>query len=233
MSANYEAKLGILVLDTGFPRILGDVGNPKTWPFPVIMKTVKGASPTKVTGSEVNSLLDAFSDAANELIDEGADGITTTCGFLAWLQEPLAKRCSVPVATSSLLQISSINALLPPGRRTGVITFSSKLLTNSHVEGVGAPADTPRQGLSKDSMFYRMIMEGHNEIDTDQAKQDVIQAGKTLVDNHPDVGAIVIECANMPPYSAGLRHELQLPVYDPYTFITWFYSSLSPTRFEA
>jgi len=229
---NGTAKLGILVLDTGFPRIIGDVGNPDTWCFPVTMKTVKGATPTQVTGSEVDSLLDAFIDAANELVNEGVDGITTTCGFLAWLQKPLAEHCSVPVATSSLLQIPSINALLPPGKRAGVVTFSSEFLTNSHFEGVGAPGDTPRQGLSKHSAFYRMIIEGHKEIDTGQAKRDVIQAGKTLVNNHPEVGAIVIECANMPPYSAELRREQQLPIYDPYTFVNWFYSSLSPATFE-
>ncbi len=142
------------------------------------------------------------------------------------------KSCTVPVATSSLLQIPSINALLPPGKRAGVITFSSDLLTESHFESVGAPANTPRQGLSKDSAFYRMIIKGHDKIDTTQAKLDVIDAGKKLINDYPAVGAIVIECANMPPYSADLRRELGLPVYDPYTFISWFYSSLEPVRFD-
>jgi len=52
-------ELGILMLDTAFPRILGDVGNEQTWPFPVRIRRVHGATPTRVTGPQVDRLLDA------------------------------------------------------------------------------------------------------------------------------------------------------------------------------
>ena len=157
--------LGILVLDTGFPRIFGDVGNPQTWPFPVVFETVKGATPTAVTGPEVDRLLDKFYEGAIDLIDRGAAGITTTCGFLAALQPKLSRRLYVPFAASSLLQVPSVQALLPAGKRVGVITFSAELLTAAHLAGAGAPLDTPMAGLDEDSRFYRMIIEGHAEID--------------------------------------------------------------------
>ena len=44
----YGASLGILSLDTKFPRIHGDIGNAETWPFPVLYKIVEGASPDMV-----------------------------------------------------------------------------------------------------------------------------------------------------------------------------------------
>ena len=44
----YGAPLGILMLDARFPRILGDMGNGQTWPFPVLYRVVRGASPEKV-----------------------------------------------------------------------------------------------------------------------------------------------------------------------------------------
>lgn len=226
-----QPTLGILVLDTGFPRIPGDVGNPDTWPFPVLMNTVQGATPTRVTGPQIDELLDLFVVGAHELVDQGVQGITTTCGFLAALQRPLAERCPVPLAATSLLQIPSIEALLPAGKRVGVVTFSAKLLTPDHLAGAGAPRDTPREGLSEDSEFYRMIIEGHKTLDFVAAERDTVAAAQRLADNNPDVGAIVVECANMPPYSARIREAVGLPVFDPFSFVSWFYSSLQPRTY--
>ncbi|MBS36966.1 MAG: hypothetical protein CMO26_13705 [Thiotrichales bacterium] len=223
--------LGILVLDTGFPRIRGDVGNSSTFNYPVMLKTVSGATPTEVTGPNVERLLDAFASGAAELIEQDAAGITTTCGFLAVLQPRLAARCTVPFAASSLLQVPSVQATLPAGRRVGIITFSAQLLTAAHLQGAGVPADTPLEGLAPDSAFYRMIIEGHDHIDVEQAERDVVAAGQRLIDQHPEIGAIVVECANMPPYSAALRDALDLPIYDPLSFLDWFYASLSPRAF--
>ena len=41
--AVYGASIGILMLEARFPRIVGDMGNAHTWPFPVCYKVVKGA----------------------------------------------------------------------------------------------------------------------------------------------------------------------------------------------
>jgi hypothetical protein len=46
--AVYGAAVGILMLEARFPRIPGDVGNATTWPFPVLYKVVRGASPDRV-----------------------------------------------------------------------------------------------------------------------------------------------------------------------------------------
>ncbi|HEX3497782.1 MAG TPA: hypothetical protein VHT04_00515, partial [Stellaceae bacterium] len=99
----YGARLGILMLETRFPRIPGDMGNAATWPFPVLYKVVKGASPKRVVEDRASGLRDAFLAAAKELVGLGADGITTTCGFLSLYQRELAAHVGVPVATSSLM----------------------------------------------------------------------------------------------------------------------------------
>lgn len=226
-----EPTLGILVLDTEFPRIVGDVGNPASFGFPVRMRTVEGATPTRVTGPQVEALADSFALGAEALAGEGVAGITTTCGFLAVLQPRLAARVRVPFAASSLLQIASVQALLPRGRRVGVITFSAERLTPAHLEGAGAPADTPLEGLAPTSRFFRMIIEGHDNIDAEAAERDVVAAGERLLARRPDVGAIVVECANMAPYSAALRAALGLPIFDPIGFLHWFYASLRPATF--
>ena len=117
----YGARVGILMLDTRFPRIPGDMGNAATWPFPVLYKVVPGASPRRVVHDKAAGLLDSFLDAAEELVRLGADGITTTCGFLSLFQREIAAHVGVPVATSSLMQIPLIERVLPPGKRVGIL----------------------------------------------------------------------------------------------------------------
>src|SRR6266704_5270551 len=106
--AIYGAALGILMLEARFPRILGDMGNAETWPFPVLYKVVPGASPRRIVCDRAQGLLAEFLTAADELVRLGADGITTTCGFLSLYQRQIAAHVGVPVATSSLMQIPLI-----------------------------------------------------------------------------------------------------------------------------
>ena len=87
--AVFGGVVGVLMLETRFPRIPGDIGNAGTWPFPVLFKIVPGASPDRVVLRQAEGLLDAFIDGARELVTAGVDGITTTCGFLALFQGTL------------------------------------------------------------------------------------------------------------------------------------------------
>ena len=85
----YGASLGILSLDTKFPRIHGDIGNAETWPFPVLYKIVEGASPDMVVRKGARGLKEYFMQAAKDLVSMGADGIGTTCGFLSLFQDDI------------------------------------------------------------------------------------------------------------------------------------------------
>src|SRR5580698_8328613 len=98
--ALYGARVGILMLETRFPRIPGDMGNGTTWPFPVLYRVVPGASPQRVVLEGAAGLLPAFIEAARDLVRLGAEAITTNCGFLALFQRELAAAVGVPVATS-------------------------------------------------------------------------------------------------------------------------------------
>ncbi len=88
--AIYGAPLGILMLEARFPRIPGDMGNAGTWPFPVLYRVVRGASPERVVLRAAAGLLDDFLAAAAELVGAGAEAITTNCGFLSLFQRELA-----------------------------------------------------------------------------------------------------------------------------------------------
>ena len=191
---------------------------------------IPGASPERVVRNRAEGLLPAFLEAAEELVRTGADGITTNCGFLSLFQAEIAARVKVPVATSSLMQIPMAQALLPPGKRIGVLTVDARSLTADHLKAAGAPVDTPVMGTEGGREFTRVLIGNEERLDMAAAEQDLLDAGHALVARHPEVGALVLECTNMAPHSATLRDALGLPVYDIVGFITWFHSGLEPRR---
>jgi len=230
--ALYGAPLGILMLEARFPRIPGDMGNATTWPFPVLYRVVRGASPEKVVLQGARGLLPDFIEAARDLVRLGAEAITTNCGFLSLFQKELAAAVAVPVATSSLMQVRWVQATLPPGKHVGVVTVSGSTLTPAHLESAGVPLDTPVVGTENGREFFRVLIKAEkDDMDIELARQDIVDAGKELVARNPDIGAIVLECTNMPPYSAALQAEVGLPVYDIYSMINWFHAGLRPRAF--
>ncbi len=231
--ALYGAPLGILMLEARFPRILGDMGNGATWPFPVLYRVVGGASPDKVVLKGAAGLLPDFIAAAQDLVRLGAEAITTNCGFLSLFQRQLAAAVGVPVATSSLMQVPWVQATLPPGKRVGLVTVSAGSLTPAHLEGAGVPLDTPVGGTENGEEFFRVLIKAEkDDMDIDLAERDVVNAALDLVARHPEVGAIVLECTNMPPYAAAVQAATGLPVHDIYSMITWFHAGLRPRAFR-
>jgi hypothetical protein len=230
--AIYGAPLGILMLEARFPRIPGDMGNGTTWPFPVLYRVVGGASPDRVVLKGAAGLLPDFIAAAQELIRLGAEAITTNCGFLSLFQREMAAALRVPVATSSLMQVPWVQATLPPGKRVGLVTVSASSLSPAHLEGAGVPLDTPVVGTENGREFFRVLIKAEkDDMDVGLAEQDVVNAALELVAKHPDIGAIVLECTNMPPYAAAVQAATRLPVYDIYSMITWFHAGLRPRSF--
>jgi Asp/Glu/hydantoin racemase len=228
----YGAPLGILMLEARFPRIPGDMGNALTWPFPVLYRVVRGATPERVVLRGAEGLLPAFLAAATDLVDLGAEAITTNCGFLSLFQRELAAHVRVPVATSALIQVPWVQSTLPRGKRVGVITVSAGSLTPRHLEAAGVALETPIVGTESGREFFRVLIRAEkDDLDVDLAAHDIIDAGLRLLARHTGIGAIVLECTNMPPYAHALREAVGLPVFDIYSLITWFHAGLRPRRF--
>ncbi len=227
----YGASVGVMMLETQFPRIYGDIANATTWPFPVQYRIVPGATPDKVVRQDPRALVDGFIDAARDLVALGCDGLTTNCGFLALIQDQVAEAVPVPVATSSLMQIPVVQQLLPRGRRVGVITISRTNLSEAHLQAANAPVDTPIVGTDNGRAFTHGILDDQPSIDFAACRLDLLDAARELVTEHENIGAIVLECTNMTPYAADIRKMTGLPVFSIYSFVRWFHQGLVPDRF--
>ncbi len=203
--------LGILMLDTRFPRIEGDIGNASSFDYPVIFQRLEGIGPSDAVAAHPDRprVMAALAANAQKLAAAGAVGISTSCGFLALFQQELASVSPVPVATSALLLIPTL-----PGRTVGVITASARNLTPAHLGAVGAPADTPIEGMPEGGAFAATFLENGPTLDREAVETEAIAAGRSLLAKHPEVDAIVLECTNLPPYSTALKRALGVPVYD-------------------
>jgi hypothetical protein len=216
-----QRPLGILMLDTRFPRIVGDIGNAASFDFPVIFRRMEGIGPADAVAAQPDRprVLAALKANAEALAAAGAVGISTSCGFLALYQDDLAAVSPVPVATSALLLIKQF-----ADRRVGVITASARNLTPAHFAAVGAPADTPFVGLPENSSFARTFIGNGPTLDREQVEREVVAAGRELAASHPGIDTVVLECTNLPPYKPALKAALGLPVYDVLDLLNGFYA---------
>lgn len=212
--------IGILMLESRFPRIPGDMGNATTWDFPVLYKVVKNASPDAVVRKGDRNLLDSFINAAKDLEKEGVRAITTNCGFLAMFHNQIAAAVDVPVFTSSLMQVPLVYAMLKPDQKVGIITINAETLSEKHLGEVGV-STVPHVicGTENEEEFTRAILGNEMTLDVEKSKADLVRVAHRLISENPDVGAIVLECTNMMPYAAAIQEEVGLPVFDIYTLV--------------
>jgi len=196
------ATLGILMLDTQFPRVVGDVGHPASWRMPVLYRVVRGASPMRVVHGGDPALLQPFVDAALALQAEGVRALTTSCGFLLRFQDALQSALDIPVWTSSLLA-------LPALVRPGVIT----------VDATPLDVGVPLEGLAPGCSLQRTLLEDLPTLDEHAAEADTVAAALRLVARHPEVEHVVLECTNLPPYAAAVARATGRPVHHLMTFV--------------
>jgi aspartate/glutamate racemase len=230
-SSNRPA-IGIIMLDTRFPRIPGDVGNPDTFSFPVLYKVVKDANPTRVVKDADPRLLQSFIDAAHDLERAGVKAIATSCGFLAIFHRELVDAVDIPIFTSSLLQVHAAQAIIKQEQKVGIITAHRQSLTRKHFAGVGIESyQTAVVGMDDTEEFAAVYIEGKETVDEEKCRREMVSAAENLIHSHPDVGAIVLECTNMPPYAKDIQKTSGRPVFDVVTMINYAYSAVVKQSF--
>ncbi|MFE0017311.1 aspartate/glutamate racemase family protein [Mesorhizobium sp. NPDC059054] len=233
---NYGEVIGVIMLDTRFPRPAGDIGNARSYDFPVRYKTVQGALPVRIMGDDPDpELLEPFIAAARELEREGVKGITTSCGFLAPFQRKLAEAVNIPVFASALLQVPVASALIGKNRTVGVFTERRQHMNDRHFQGVGWSQKNLRihvQGMKPDAKFPQVYIGNQTELDFDVLRAEMEDMTRDFLRDCPDAGAIVLECTNMCPFSTFIANISGLPVFDINTMINLFMNASRPRVFE-
>ena len=226
----YGHPIGILVLDTVFPRIPGDIGHAGTFPLrsPVLdpCKHCRSGAGNDAVGDWAVGA--GGGDAAGA--ESGLQGGAVRCDLLGRCGRQLAEAVRIPVFTSALQLVPIVSRMLGPARAVGILTVESRALGPRHLAGAGIAEDinVVIWGLERGHAFTPVLLENETELDVVAARRENVEAAKEMVERHPEVAAIVLECTNMPPYAAAIREATGLPVFDITTLIRMVYAALVP-----
>lgn len=230
---SYGTSIGILLLKTRIPYIPGDVGNASTFNFPVQYKVIDELSIERLIFNADSKLAEPVIKGAIALEQAGVSAITADCGYMALLQEQVSESVNIPVFLSSLMQIPFINSILPRNKSVGVVVADSRHITPSLLRSTGV-TDSDNiliAGMEKQKHFWSAIMDEQGVLDSDAIEREVVSVASELKHKNPNIGAILLECSDLPPYSAAVQESLRLPVFDFITMIKHVFSSVAQTRY--
>lgn len=224
------APIGVLLFANAGDRVVGDPGMPGTFPFPVRYGIVSGSYRDLVEGSL--AACQRLCDAARELEAQGVSAIAGDCGLMSLYQGPLAGSVKIPVISSSLVLLPLAGCLIGESQKIGILTGHSKLLGKQHLRG--AKADLSRlviQGMEDRPHFRQVVLEGTCPQDYDRMAKDVLNAAELLLERDGDIGAILLECSNLAPFSAEIENKYKIPVLDCNMAVRLLYRMTNPTRY--
>lgn len=230
---SYGTPIGILCLEIYMPFIPGDVANATSYDFPVHYMEVEGATVDAVIHRQDPGLADAFLEAGRELVRQGCKAITSDCGYIGAYQQTLAEELPVPVFLSSLMQLPSILAMLGKSRTVGVMVASGGTLSDKVLEGLGI-TDLSRvviQGLEHQPHFKAVIHDEQGWLDDELMEREVVETAVEMQKANPDMGAILMECSDVPPYGAAVQSATGLPVFDWIGFINYVHHAVVRTPY--
>jgi len=221
----YDMPIGILCLESLFPKPRGHMRNPLTYGFPTVTRVIRGVDIPRLLFNPTPDLLEPFIQAAKELEADGVQAITGSCGFMALFQKAVASAVSVPVLMSSLVQIPLIHTLHGPGCRIGVLTAHSGSLTPEHFRQAGVPDAQidalAIAGMENFPVFRKTILEGAAPVmDTDAVGAEIGAAAAAMTDGQP-LDALLLECTDLSVFARTVQEAVSVPVYDINSLIAY------------
>ena len=219
-------SVGIVYIeDVFYPMVPGNVVNAYTYDFPVRMRGVPDL--------DIDTLFrrdpvigDKIIELANYMIEkEGIRALCSACGFFGNFHAQVADALDIPVALSSLVQIRWIRAVIKPGQKIGILTADKSSFTDVLLENVGVTDKSDLIiGDLRHGEHFSAILEYRGEFNNKCVKEEVVAAALELQKQEPNLGAILLECSDMPPSAYAVQHATQLPVWDFITLIKWLHN---------
>lgn len=231
---SYGHEIGILLVDCFTPFIPGDVGNASTYSYPVLYNTVQGCSLERLINLGDESLVETVVEAAKYLEQRGVKGITSDCGFMIRFQDAVAKAVKIPVFLSSMTQLPMIGSTLGWSRSVGVITANAKRMTPEllAIAAAGSKVKIVIAGLEDKPAFRGPILDEIGPLNPQKIEIEIIEVATYLQKNNPDLGAILLECSNLPPYAHAVQRVTGLPVFDFTTLINYMVAGNHRKKFD-
>jgi hypothetical protein len=226
----YGFSVGILMLDCNIAFVPGDVGNASTYDFPVQYLLVPGATGDAVVGRQDPALTPGFVEGAQALVAQGVRAITGDCAYMGAYQQAVAEAVDIPVFMSSLMQVPLVLNMMAPRRRLAVLVANGQTVSDRLLDPVGITGTVRERcvfrGLEDKEAFSSSFLIETGEVDVDAVEAEMVETGREMVAEDPSIGGFLLECSDMPPYSAALQAATGLPVFDWIGFINYVHHAV-------
>lgn len=216
--------IGIIAVHLIYPKLPGNVANATTYPFPVLYREVNFDIEELFNGSDKIKV--QVIEAAKYLEEQGVRAIIGACGFFAHFQNDVKEAVDVPVFLSSLTQLPIIKTGLSAKKKIAVFAASGESVNNELLKNVGTDLDRIIVKDIGSLESFAGIRWGKTSFDNKKLTQDLADVAADLVKKNPDIGAILLECSDLPPYAKTIQAATGLPVFDFNTMIDMVYHSV-------
>lgn len=225
--------IGMLCARWNVPFVPGDLNNPTTFDFPMRYLEVEGVNGSEILRGTGDHHVDLVVAAAQRLESEGVRAITSNCGFMAVFQDAVAAAVRIPVFLSSLMQLPLVTTMVGARQKVGVLAANSAAVTSALLEGVGLhdPDRIVVHGLENHQHFREVILDEVGEMEPQRFAADVLDGALELHRNTPELGAFLLECSDLPAYSAAIRAATGVPVFDWASFIDYVHHAVVPRSY--
>jgi hypothetical protein len=230
----YGMGLGIIILDDVYPGFPGDVRNASAFPFPIQYEIAEGVDIQGLVRSEDKTpYLPPVQEAAKKLEKMGCRAIAAECGYFAYFQQDVAGTVDVPVFMSSLLQVPLAQQLIGPQKVVGILAAERKYLIDAHLEAVGIQLGSNYVvgGAEDDGRCpeFEHLWHADKRPDPvgayfDKAEEEFVAVAVDFFKEHPNMGAMMLECTGMQPFARSLQRQIDIPIFSWGTLLDYAYS---------
>lgn len=217
----YGATVGILQLPANIPMLPGDMGNPTTFDFPVLYELIEEIDPFWVLADKPHPVvMKKVIAACKRLTMQGVTTIIGNCGFFANYQPEVADSLDVGVQffNGSLMQIPMLLTSVGSNKKVGVLTANKKLLMPSPAfKNVGLTDEDMKRVVvygNEDGVEMNKVTGETGSFNPKKLEKELVDLAVEMVTKNPDIGAIVLECTEFPPYAHAIQDATRLNVWD-------------------
>ncbi len=221
--------IGIIVLGhVWYPVIPGNVANATTYDFPVHYKILEGGFINSIVQPRLDpTILEQTIAAGKELEQQGCRAVVGACGYFANYLKEVAAVLNVPCFLSSLMQIPMISLSLKPTQKVGIICAHGDVLVSAPaLENCGIERSKVVIAGAQDLSQMQNVLKNRGRLNNAKFEQELVELVNQMVNDNPEIGAILLECSDMPPYAWAIQKAIRMPVFDFTTMINWVYNAV-------
>ena len=223
-------SLGIIELTVNIPFIPGNINNASTFDFPVRYESLGEIDPHWVVSDEPHpEVIKRSIEAGRRLQHRGCRAIMGNCGFFGNYQPFVAAELDVPFFGSSLMQIPMLLAAMGEDQIVGVLTADGPALEAGpalEYSGVTSRERLVIYGMQDEPEFSGNLLSVTGRLSPSKIEQELVEVATKMVDEHPNVGAILLECSELPPHAHAIQNAVRRPMWGFTTLANWIHSGV-------